>query len=202
MEAKLAGLSRDEAVAQLISDGVQEKMLAGAVEVKRVAAEVNVAIHALGILLALPHVLAPGEQIEKLSLGAGNTGRSFDLETDQQIAEFKFIAWRGGAESIRQNTLFIDIFRLALADTHRRRVIYLTGLEHPLRFLNGRRALSSVLSKSASASDRFRAAYGDRYTVIADYWRDTRKAVDLVDLLHYIPALSSLPPETSRPGGV
>jgi hypothetical protein len=40
-------------------------------------------------------------------------GRSFDLETDRQVAEFKFIAWRGGAEAIRQNGLFIDIFRLA-----------------------------------------------------------------------------------------
>jgi hypothetical protein len=36
------------------------------------------------------------------------TGRSFDLETSDRVAvaEFKFIRWQGGPESIRQNQLF------------------------------------------------------------------------------------------------
>lgn len=111
------------------------------------------------------------------------------------MAEFKFIAWRGGAESIRQNGLFIDIFRLALTETDRRKVVYLTGLEHPLRFLRGRRALTSVLSKSASAAARFGNAYGDRYVVVSDYWRDVSGTVELVDLLPLVPALAALPEE-------
>jgi hypothetical protein len=36
-------------------------------------------IHAVGILTALPHILEHDERIETLSLGAGNTGRQFDL---------------------------------------------------------------------------------------------------------------------------
>ncbi|MDQ3730083.1 MAG: hypothetical protein M3355_10920 [Actinomycetota bacterium] len=192
LEWALSGRERSAVLERLARERVTEAMLAGAVEVKRVAGEVNVAIHALGILLALPHVLEPGERIESLSLGAGNTGRTFDLETDRQVAEFKFIAWRGGAESIRQNGLFIDIFRLALAETDRRKVVYLTGLEHPLRFLRGRRALTSVLSKSSSAAARFRNAYGDRYVVVSDYWRDVSGNVELVDVLPLVPALGGL----------
>jgi len=112
LEGVLSGRERSAALETLVRERVTEAMLAGAVEVKRVAGEVNVAIHALGILLALPHVLEPGERIESLSVGAGNIGRSFDLETDRQVAEFKFTAWRGGAEAIHQNGLFVDIFRL------------------------------------------------------------------------------------------
>lgn len=195
LEWAITGKERSVALDTIVRERVNDDSLAGAVAIKRIAGEINVVIHALGILLALPDVLVPGERIESVSLGAGNTGRAFDLETDRQIAEFKFIAWRGGAESIRQNSLFIDIFRLALADTDRRKVVYLTGLEHPLRFLGGRRALSSVLSKSATAHDLFRQEYGDRYGVVSDYWRDVEGVVELVDLLPLVPALRGLPTE-------
>lgn len=68
--------------------------------------KVNVVIHALGILLCLPHILEADGTVQYVSLGAGNTGRQFDLETDRRVAEFKFIQWQGGPESIRQNSLF------------------------------------------------------------------------------------------------
>lgn len=197
LEWALSGQDRASAIEALNRERVTDAMLSGAVSVKRIAGEVNVAIHALGILLALPHILEPGEKIESLSLGAGNTGRRFDLETNRQVAEFKFIAWRGGPESIRQNSLFIDIFRLVLAETRRRKVVYLTGLEHPIRFLRGRRALTSVLSKNASAAAAFHTAYGERYTVVSDYWRDAGTQVELVDLTEIVPALRGLPADDS-----
>ena len=73
------------------------------------------------------------EVVELLSLGAGNTGRDYDLETDRRIAEFKFITWRGGAEAIRQNHTFVDMFNLACADTTKRRVLYLLDADVPRR---------------------------------------------------------------------
>jgi hypothetical protein len=63
---------------------------------KQVAGQINVVIHALVILLCLPHILKDHEVIEYVSLGAGNTARAFDLETNQRVAEFKFIRWQGG----------------------------------------------------------------------------------------------------------
>jgi hypothetical protein len=63
--------------------------------IKQLAGQINVVIHALGILLC--HILRPGEVIDYVSLGAGNSGRAFGLETNQRIAEFKFVHWQGGA---------------------------------------------------------------------------------------------------------
>ena len=52
---------------------------------KRLAGQINVTIHALGILMCLPHILEPDERVESVSLGAGNTGRDFDLETNVRV---------------------------------------------------------------------------------------------------------------------
>lgn len=83
--------------------------------------------------LCLPHILEPGELVEYASLGAGNTGRQFDLETNFCVAEFKFINWRGGPESIRQNSIFKDYFLLAEAPTPKRKYLYLLGSGFVLR---------------------------------------------------------------------
>ena len=187
------------AIAQaLAQEGVEERMLAGALVVKRLAGQVNVAVHSLGILLALPMILQEGEVVEELSLGAGNTGRSFDLATNLRIAEFKFIAWKGGAEAIRQNSLFVDLYHLAETNTDRRRELYVTNLVHPTRFLQGRRALRSVLSKHGTVAEEFFAQYGDRYVVVRDYWDDVKDRVALIDVSKFVPAFSKMPIESDE----
>ena len=92
--------------------------------------QINVLVHAIGILNALPYILEPGEVVESLSLGAGNTGRTM-ISRRTAIAEFKFIEWRGGPESIRQNGVFADLFNLANSPTKKRRVLYLVGTAIP-----------------------------------------------------------------------
>src|SRR5436305_8923566 len=82
IEAGLKGVSANECATVLSSAGVERQTLSAASSLKRIAGQVNVAIHALGILLCLPHILEPGEVVEYVSLGAGNTGRDFDLETN------------------------------------------------------------------------------------------------------------------------
>jgi hypothetical protein len=184
----------DRSVSDVLqSQGIVPAVLAGALEIKRLAGQVNVAIHALGILLALPAILEPGETVLDLSLGAGNTGKPFDLETTVRVAEFKFINWRGGAESIRQNTLFVDLFHLAEAETDKRKVMYLTGLDIPQRFLRGGRSLRSIFSKHGPVGREFTARYGDRYTVVRDYWEHVGDRVELVDLTTIVPVLAELP---------
>lgn len=103
IERSLQGVSAGNCAKALTTAGVEDGALAAAAQLKRAAGQINVVIHALGILLCLPHILQPGEIIEYVSLGAGNTGRAFDLETDRRIAEFKFIHWQGGAESIARD---------------------------------------------------------------------------------------------------
>jgi hypothetical protein len=143
------------------------------------------------------HLGNPGleddERIEALSLGAGNTGRLFDLETNHRVAEFKFIQWRGGPESIRQNGLFKDFFYLAEAETSKGRYLYLLELDRPIKFLNGGRALSSILTKDQRLRNDFETLYGQRFSVARDYYLYRRDRVYLCDLRKLVPAFATLP---------
>jgi len=94
IESSLTSLTREQAADRLVEERVDSSVFDAALTVKRLAGRINDIVHAVGILTALPHILEPGEVIESLSLAAGNTGRAYDLETDRQLAEFKFIAWR------------------------------------------------------------------------------------------------------------
>ena len=52
---------------------VYREALSAAAELKQLTSQIDVTIHALGILLCLPYILKDGETIEYISLGAGNT---------------------------------------------------------------------------------------------------------------------------------
>lgn len=190
LEQSLSGLPRDEAVQLLVGESVDASVLDAALTIKDLSSQIDVVIHALGILTSLPYILEPGEIVESLSLGAGNTGRAHDLVTDRRIAEFKFIRWRGGAEAIRQNGVFIDIFNLATTETEKHRVLYVLDKQHALRFLGNRRAIGSVLSKSASVHARFRALHGDNFERVHQYWATVEDRVEIVDLRDIVPSLS------------
>ena len=165
------------------------EVLTAAAAVKRMAGQINVAIHALGILRCLPHILAGGEEIEYMSLGAGNTGRRFDLETNLRIAEFKFIRWRGGAEAARQNAVFKDFVMLAAQPTGKRRYLYLVGPDQAVRFLEGGRAIDSVLNANQKLGRLFRAQYGDRFRTVGEYYGVHGGEVEIVDVSPWVPEL-------------
>ena len=192
IERSVAGCSSAEAVSAAADWGVNQPLLEGARLAKRVAAQVDVVLHATGIVHALPHVLDPDEVIEAVSLGAGNTGRDFDLETNRQIAEFKFIDWAGGPESVRQDTLLIDIFHLASADTDKRRVMYVTGAHIPLHWLStSKRVTRECLGRKRRVPARFDARYGlTDHRFVKDYWAAVADLVDLVDLNPLVPGLA------------
>jgi hypothetical protein len=155
LENDVRGLSADACVKMLGGAGVTREVLAAAGVLKRLAGQIHVSIHAAGILLCLPHILEPGERVDYVSLGAGNTGRDFDLETNFRVAEFKFIHWRGGAEAIRQNQLFKDFYLLCESVSAKRKYLYVMGTNHPLKFLNGERGLAtSVLSLTLANSEQ------------------------------------------------
>src|SRR5258708_7934565 len=88
LESSFVGKGALDAKQLLVNANISRDLLASANLLKRVAGQIHVVIHAVSILLCLPHLLDPGEQVEYLSLGAGNTGRAFDLETTHRVAEF------------------------------------------------------------------------------------------------------------------
>ena len=170
---------------------LDSELIFSAIELKKVAAQINVIIHALGILLALPRILHANERIDYLSLGAGNTGRKFDLETNIRIAEFKFINWQGGSETIRQNSIFKDFYELAEHRTDKKRYLYVLGTQVPLRFFNGARAIKSVLSRNNKLSQEFIDNYGNRFKVVNEYYLHKKERVVMEDISDLVPELKN-----------
>lgn len=189
LERRFAGRNGAEISALTSEERVGHELLDAAYFFKRLAGQINVMIHTIGILLCLPHLLEPNETIEYLSLGAGNTGKAFDLETDRRIAEFKFIHWQGGSEAIRQNALFKDFYGLAEHATHKRKLLYVLGVDHPLNFLRGGRSLSSVMSRNRKLWTEFRERYGEQFTKVGEYFRSKESEVELVSILEHLPGL-------------
>jgi hypothetical protein len=190
IEGAVRGVGAVERAGFLEHAGAGRDVLAAAFEMKRLAGQINVTIHALGILLCLPHILEPGERVEYVSLGAGNTGRDFDLETNLRVAEFKFIRWRGGAESIRQNSVFKDYLLLAEHPTAKRKYLYLLGTDYALRFLRGGRALSSVLSRNDKLQRMFADRFGATFRTVGDYYAAHGAAVRIEDVSPWLSELA------------
>jgi hypothetical protein len=190
IEGAVRGVTAEDCGAFLEGAGARREVRSAAVEMKRLAGQINVTIHALGILLCLPHILESGERVEYVSLGAGNTGRKFDLETNYRVAEFKFIRWRGGAESIRQNSIFKDYFLLAEHATVKRKYLYLLGTEQALKFLRGGRALSSVLSRNDNLQKMFAERFGDQFRTAGDYFGVHGGVVQIDDVSPWLSELA------------
>jgi hypothetical protein len=167
-------------------------VLMAALEIKEIVGQINTIIHAWGILVSLPNILYPEEQVEYVSLGAGNTGKKFDLKTTRRVAEFKFISWKGGSESIRQNGLFKDFHNLVENGGNLEKYLYVTGTEHPIRFFKGTRNLKSVLSKDRHLSDLFFENYGDKYTTVNEYYHEFQNSIKIVDLRTIVPEFSNI----------
>lgn len=192
IETALVGYDKRACEEIYSSLNITAELFGSAVTVKRLAGQIHVLIHAIGILLVLPHILEAEERIEALSLGAGNAGRPFDLETNRRVAEFKFIHWKGGAESIRQNSLFKDYYLMAEYPTTKAKYLYVIGSKHPLKFFNGGRALESVFSKNNKLWQEFQAKYGTQFTRVCDYYDFRKSVVQLVDVATMIPQLADI----------
>ncbi len=186
IEGRIAGFYSAHLSKFCASRQIDESFIASALAVKGIAGQINVIIHASGILCALPKLLKDSEVVESVSLGAGNTGRQFDLQTNQRVAEFKFIDWQGGAESIRQNGIFKDFFAFAEHETDKEKYLYVVGTHYPLRFFGGGRALTSVLSKQPDIAEQVREKYGDTVRVVRDYYALHENEVQICDVSPYI----------------
>jgi len=197
IEKSLKGASADSYASVLTTSGAKAEVLGAAGLIKQLTGQINVVIHALGILLCLPHILRPGEIIDYVSLGAGNTGRAFDLETNLRVAEFKFIHWQGGPESIRQNSLFKDFYEMAEHETRKEKYLYVLGTEHGEKFFNGGRALSSVL-RNVTLRNRFNEKFGDRYRTVRDYYLPRKGLVVIQDVSPFVPELVAVAVEAAE----
>jgi len=146
LQDNLSGVNLDRSKSVMLDNGINESLFESALFLKKISSQIYEIVHATGILLSLSHILKEGEVIEKLSLGAGNTGVRFDLETNKRIAEYKFINWRGGPESIRQNGLFKDFYQLAEYKSKKKKYLYVVGKKPKIFLANSNRNISGVLN--------------------------------------------------------
>lgn len=136
LEFGFTGLGRDAIEELLRASSIDCSLLDAARAVKRAAAQIDVVLHALGILVLLPSILAEGEKVKSLSLGAGSSeNKRFDLETDRRIAEFTFIEWQGN-DSTRLQKIFKDFFRIAEFETEKLKELWLTDDAYVLKYQN------------------------------------------------------------------
>lgn len=192
LEEIFQGANRSAAHTLCSSNSIAPALLSSALTLKKTAGQINIIVHCVGVLILLPYILEEGETIESLSLGAGSTGKAFDLETNFRIAEFKFIQWKGGSEAIRQNSLFKDFYNLAEYETNKSRYLYVVGEEHPLKFITGGRAIDSILSRNNKLWKDFQERYAKRFTRVSEYYKYKKQCVKLVDIKKIAPDLEGL----------
>jgi len=187
IEAELTRVGKAQVGATNQSFGINLDLLLAAAAVKRASAQIDVAIHTVGILYALPHILEEDEVVECLSLGAGNANCDFDLVTDRRIAEFKFIHWQKKGNAVRNKTLFQDLFKLVREGTPKKKYLYLLETDTPLHFLEGNRDVFKVLDRNRRLADDFRRRYGQKYGTVGEYYRDHKDKVQIVRLVEEAP---------------
>ncbi len=192
IESNLIGADSKTCQSAFPSLEITPNLLDAAFTFKRAAGQINVLIHAIGILLSLPHILQDGEIVESLSLGAGNTGRPFDLETNYRIAEFKFINWQGGPESIRQNALFKDFYLLAEYETGKKKFLYVIDTKHPIKFLKSGRSLKSIMSRNNKLWIDFQKRYS-QFTKVNEYYEYRKTVVFVEDIAKITPQFENIP---------
>jgi len=200
LQNDIRGLTATEVIEVARGRGVDLELLAGAQFVKTLSAQVDVVIHAAGIVASLPYILQPSEVIIGSSLGAGNTNQDFDLETNRQIAEFKFISWQGGAEAVRQDNLLIDVFNLDRASTDKLRCLYLVGADIPRHFLEtSKRTTRGCLKRKSGFPDTFDYIYGLKaFEHVRDYWANAGQRVNIIDLRQIAPQIFGTPEPNDR----
>jgi|ERR1043165_1294484 hypothetical protein len=192
IETRLRRATNKDVVAVNAAAHVDKTLIASAAQVKRASAQIDVIIHTAGILYSLPYLLGAEEIVESVSLGAGNAGSDFDLVTNQKIAEFKFIYWQGGSESVRKKTFFQDYFKLIRYQSQKAKYFYLLNTEIPLRFLRGKSQTVKMLDRNRRLADNFQQMYGTTFPTVGDYYRVHKDQVKFVNLIDIVPDLQQL----------
>lgn len=189
IEARIVGAKHRDIAALNADLQLNHSLVASAAQVKRASAQIDVLIHAIGILHSLPYILEPNEILESTSLGAGNAGSDFDVVTNRRIAEFKFIYWQGGSESIRKKTFFQDYFKLIREPTRRAKYFYLLNTQIPLRFLSGKSRALRILDRNRRLADEYERLYGQRYPTVGEFYHAHQNRVKFVNLVDLVPGL-------------
>lgn len=176
LEFTFTSLSGEQIASRLRATSIDATLLNAARSIKRAAAQIDVVLHALGILVLLPSIIEKDEIVESLSLGAGSSElRRFDLETSHRVAEFTFIEWTGN-DNVRLQKVFKDFYRLAEFDTIKKKELWVTDETYILKYLRSGTSISSATLKHREIWEKFQKTYPEIKSV-HDYYRLKVEAV-------------------------
>lgn len=117
--------------------------------IKEASAQIDEIVHASGIMLAQSVWLDKNEEVQYLSLGAGNHKGKFDFETNLRIAEFKFGKWNeSSANGVRRRGYFSNYVSLLTANDIRNKYFVVEDKNAFVKFMNGTASWKNVLSKN------------------------------------------------------
>ena len=184
LENQITNNQKNDITKFLSSDTIDLSLLDASLSIKAIVGQINTIIHAWGILVSLPYILDNDEIIEYVSLGAGSGKKDYDLMTSHRIAEFKFISWKGGPESIRKKNLFNNFYNLAENETPLKKYIYLLEKSQAMKAFT-ERSIENALKPRVWKS--FKDKYGDKYEKVDEYYNDHRHLVEIVDLKTIVP---------------
>ncbi|HMF90250.1 MAG TPA: hypothetical protein VKL40_06380 [Candidatus Angelobacter sp.] len=178
LEWVFSRLDKNQIAEKLRATNINDELLEAARTIKRAAAQIDVVIHTLGILVLLPSILVEGENVQSLSLGAGTSEeRRFDVETDRRVAEFTFIDWRGN-DNTRLQKVFKDFYRLAEFETDKLKELWLTDDSHVLKYLRSNSSVRSATHKHRDIWEDFRKKHPE-IDRVSDYYRQRANKVAL-----------------------
>ena len=128
-----------------------ENIFTAAKIIKDASSQIDEIVHASGIMIAKELWLHEDEEVQYLSLGAGNHKGHFDMETNLRIAEFKFGKWNdNSANGIRRRGYFSNYISLLTANDHRSKYFVVEDRSSFVKFMNGKATWRNVLSKNPS----------------------------------------------------
>ena len=70
-------------------------------------------------------------------------------------------------------------------ETHKAKYLYVLGTAHAEKFLNGGRAMSSVLSRNETLRKKFTEKFGDSYSTVRDYCLPRKESV-VIRMFHHL----------------
>ena len=178
LEFKVNGLDKSQVTQWLQASSIDQRLFDAARDIKRASSQIDVILHAVGILVLLPSILADGEAVQSVSLGAGSTEeKRFDLETDRRVAEFTFIDWRGN-DNTRLQKIFKDYYRLAEFPTEKLKELWVSDDTYVLKYLRSGSSVRSATHKHRDVWENFQSKYPQLRTV-SDYYRFRMSSVSL-----------------------
>lgn len=199
IEANAENATAVEVRAAALASGVDARLLAAALRVRREFAPLDDLIRLAAAVALLSDLLEEGETlVSPPSLAAGeDPRRPFDVETSRRVAVLLLTPWAASDPGPRRAAVRA-LVRLA-ADTSRRRPELLVLGPGPDRFLETSKArVSWALERSPGLLRLFTEQFGDVTMTVAAFRAGPAARVRVVDVAPMLPA--ALAEEIAGPG--